>query len=50
MGGMYAALTEAQGLLNGGWQYNLGDEHLEFIHELLLSGLNYNTCRHVCQS
>jgi len=37
---MDAAFTEAQVLLNDDWQYNLSDEELEFVYELLLSGLN----------
>ena len=37
---MYTDLVEAQVLLIENWQHNLNDEELEFIHELLFSGLN----------
>ena len=37
---MEAALVEAQMLLDENWQDNLSDEELEFIYELLRSGLN----------
>ena len=37
---MHAALTSAQELLINEWQYNLDDDELKLIYELLLSGLN----------
>ena len=37
---MRASLMEAWALLDEEWEYNLSDEELESIHELLLLGLN----------
>jgi len=39
-GRLHASFIQARSFLNDGWQETLSDEDLEFIHELLHSGLN----------